>query len=622
MKLLKYSVLLVIIILTSIHFHSFAQTGPGGVGNATNNVLWLSSDYEVFNDAGTTEAENNDNVQRWNDRSGNNNHANQGTVGRRPNYITNVANGNPALRYSAGNSDVLEVLGVTTANVASIWTVASYSSLPSSNPGIFQGSPSGLVSSTGVNDKKIGVWVNNTNSRVWGRGIQSNNAARNISQTTALTVNTIHSISSVYRTNRIDQYVDNNAAGNNTAHNGTLGSWADISIGRQGNESWNGDIVEVIVFNTEVNNAQRIIIDNYLSAKYGFGLASNDIYIQDDPANGNYDFEVAGIGRIDASNINDNAQGTGLIRILNPTDLNNDEFLFWGHDNGIAQATEKTDVPAGVIARFDRVWRVNEVNVSGTAVDVGAIDMRFDLNNLGPITASDVRLLIDFNNDGVFANDVTIGGAVDLGGGIYEFPGVTGISNNLRFTIGTIDPNQTPLPIELVSFNAKLVNDEYVNLEWITASEINNDFFTIEKSKDGLNWEVIQTIKGAGNSSAQNNYATKDSNPIFGQSFYRLKQTDFDGAFTYSNVETINLEYNRLDFTISPNPTKDILRVTFNDESKFEDFSISNLEGKILRGNYKLTGQENNTLTIDVSNLPSGIYFLTIGSSSKKFVKQ
>lgn len=380
----------------------WAQSGPGGVGSSATNVLWLSADNQVFNNAGTTLASSTDNVQQWNDRSGNADHASQAVAANRPNYITNVLNGLPIIRFSAGNDHLMSTT-VSTANVASVWAVAAYASLPSSNPGVLIGAPAGTGTNVGAGSKSIGMWVSSAaGTRVWGRGIQSNATSRDISTVTTLNVSTYYIINTIYRAaTSINQFVNNAAAGNNNSHNGTLSSWTDVTIGRQGNESWNGDIAEVIFYNTEVNSAQRIIIDNYLSAKYGLSLSSNDVFDKDIAGNGNFDFEVAGIGRVDASNIHNDAQGTGIVRILNPGNLGNDEFLMWGHNNASTQASNFTDVPTGVQARMARVWRVSELSSASVSVDVGSVDIRFDLASLGSITASDLRLLVDTDNDGV-----------------------------------------------------------------------------------------------------------------------------------------------------------------------------------------------------------------------------
>lgn len=93
---------------------SLAQTGPGGVGNFTSNVLWLEASTSVYSNAGTTLAANNDNVQQWNDRSGNGRHATEATVGNRPNYTTNSLNGLPTLRFASATTDRLTSTTVTT----------------------------------------------------------------------------------------------------------------------------------------------------------------------------------------------------------------------------------------------------------------------------------------------------------------------------------------------------------------------------------------------------------------------------------------------------------------------------------------------------------------------------
>jgi hypothetical protein len=615
---------IIVICILFLSTYLSAQTGPAGVGNATNNVLWLSGNYDIYNDAGITLATNNDNVEIWNDRSGNNNHAIQTTNANKPNYFSNVVNGFPAVRYSAANADHLTVTSVATSNLASIWTIASYASLPSPNPGVMQASPSGLSNSSNVNDKVIGLWVANS-SNVWGRAIQSNNTTRNISQTTSLSANTFYNINTICRTNRVDQYVNNAAAGNNTSHNGTLSSWTDISIGRQGTESWNGDIAEVIIYNTEVNSAQRIIIDNYLSAKYDFGLATNNIYTQDNVANGNYDFEVAGIGRVDASNIHDDAQGSGMVRILNPTGLDNDEFLIWGHDNGLAEAQEFTDVPAGVDTRLVRTWRVSEVSSSGIGVNIGSIDMRWDLNDLGSITASDLRLLIDNNNNGTFTDDASISGAVDLGSGIYEFQnvpgGVGGIRNNRRFTIATINSIQTPLPIELLTFEARHSYNNSVQIQWETANETNNDYFTVERFTNKSNWRPIRVIKGAGNSNKHLTYHIIDTAPSNGIIYYRLKQTDFDGKFSYSKIVSIEIDETRNSIIIYPNPTEDLLTIR-GEELKLSEIRLYNIQGIEVTEKIEYINQSESIVIIKLSNLPTGTYFLSTQTSTTNLYKQ
>ncbi len=94
------------------------------------------------------------------------------------------------------------------------------------------------------------------------------------------------------------------------------------------------------------------------------------------------------------------------------------------------------------------------------------------------------------------------------------------------------------LPVKLIAFNAALVNKQ-VNCSWETASEINNDYFTIERSLDGNHFESIGTVKGQGFSNTNTRYSFTDNSPFTGISYYRLKQTDFDNQYTYSAVKRV-----------------------------------------------------------------------------------
>jgi hypothetical protein len=96
------------------------------------------------------------------------------------------------------------------------------------------------------------------------------------------------------------------------------------------------------------------------------------------------------------------------------------------------------------------------------------------------------------------------------------------------------------LPITLTEFKV-LNNNKSINIIWQTASEINNDYFSIERSSDGKNFNVLDIVKGNGNSNKINHYSTIDENPLPGLNYYRLKQTDYDGTFTFSEVKSVNV---------------------------------------------------------------------------------
>ena len=101
----------------------------------------------------------------------------------------------------------------------------------------------------------------------------------------------------------------------------------------------------------------------------------------------------------------------------------------------------------------------------------------------------------------------------------------------------------SPLPIELISFDAKPDGDKVLT-NWSTATETNNDFFTLERSPDGVDFEKIKTIPGAGNSDRVRNYSEIDETPLNGISYYRLKQTDYDGKLSYSQIVPVEFKSN------------------------------------------------------------------------------
>jgi len=163
-----------------------------------------------------------------------------------------------------------------------------------------------------------------------------------------------------------------------------------------------------------------------------------------------------------------------------------------------------------------------------------------------------------------------------------------------------------PLPIELLSFDA-VQNEENVSLFWSTASEINNSYFIVERSKDGVYWNDILEVEGAGNSSTIITYQDIDYEPLLGVSYYRLRQVDFDGNFSYSKIEAVNFE-EQYDNTIIayPNPAKDMITFTGN----IDQYAVFNIIGQNVQLKINSLGKENSLLILDISNLSSGVYVL------------
>ncbi len=188
------------------------------------------------------------------------------------------------------------------------------------------------------------------------------------------------------------------------------------------------------------------------------------------------------------------------------------------------------------------------------------------------------------------------------------------------FTLGSFTSNNS-LPITLVSFKAQ-VCDNVVCLSWQTASEINNNFFTVEKSPDGLIWDGFEVIRGAGTSQTILNYKTIDKYPSSGLSYYRLKQTDFNGEFEYSSIVSVYLEKpNDRRLTIYPNPASD--NITINGlPADVNHIKIYNLVGQEVTISVKITRSSESDLQLDISLLKLGMYHVRTNNNYSSFIKQ
>ena len=165
------------------------------------------------------------------------------------------------------------------------------------------------------------------------------------------------------------------------------------------------------------------------------------------------------------------------------------------------------------------------------------------------------------------------------------------------------------LPIELFSFEVEVIQDNLVALRWETVTEINNDFFTIERSPDNLHYTSIGTVEGKGNSLIRQSYSFEDRQPLEGVSYYRLKQTDTNGAFSYSDVRTV-LIVPESSVQIYPNPFQDQLFVSGQFEGTVEIFDLS---GKRV---FQLTSYSSpsSLLKLELADFPQGMYMLKLSN--------
>jgi endonuclease I len=190
-----------------------------------------------------------------------------------------------------------------------------------------------------------------------------------------------------------------------------------------------------------------------------------------------------------------------------------------------------------------------------------------------------------------------------MGGGIVSAKrtALTGFSD---YAVATSD--LWPLPIELLYFNAtKLFS--HVQLQWATASECNNHFFTVERSADLKAWAVVGNVDGAGNSSTTKTYSLMDTKEVVNTVYYRLKQTDFDGRFKYSEIVSVsNNQIGGNGIELYPNPNNGLLMVS--GVTSQAQVKIYDIVGQLVIDKQLLPGHN----TVDLSQQPNGVYFVTV----------
>lgn len=180
----------------------------------------------------------------------------------------------------------------------------------------------------------------------------------------------------------------------------------------------------------------------------------------------------------------------------------------------------------------------------------------------------------------------------------------------------------SPLPIELLNFNAELVENTVV-LDWATASETNNDYFIIERSADGKSFTPINQLKGAGNSIQKLAYTITDASPLTGVSYYRIKQVDFNGDYSFSNVKSIsylngNLPVNHAAFVVYPNPTENSAQLFFPNmkSEQVVNLMVYDISGKLVHAGTVTLHEQQQKIQLPENMLP-GAYFIVCNSGDQ-----
>lgn len=424
------------------------------------------------------------------------------------------------------------------------------------------------------------------------------------------------------------------------------GTRVDINQGNSGQTS-HAHIYELVIYNSALTLAQKKQIRSYLATKYGIKddsdnyVTSTSVVTYDVGTNTQYNNDIIGLGKEcyfhqKQSKTADDSTYVWISTLAatnasNVGTVTNDvSYLMVGHDGAKNKGTAATsaEIPAGaidgvtILSRIDREWKVTNTNFA----DEFTLKIETELNEAS-LTMDDIVLLVD--DDGDFSNGGT-NAYYNTDAGVHGADNFTISQGSFKLDkIGTgiIAPGATkfitiaskdaasPLPVELLSFTVSK-NGEYTNINWVTATEINNDYFSIEKSDDGVNWYSIGIMGGAGNSSKPIDYSFIDYDGCnVGICYYRLQQVDLDGTSDFSQIKSIdNIAQNVVvEVKAYPNPTKSILNVEFtNNKLETVDIKIYDAIGQEVYDAKLVSAEGKNNFKLTVDNLTNGIYYIKI----------
>lgn len=223
------------------------------------------------------------------------------------------------------------------------------------------------------------------------------------------------------------------------------------------------------------------------------------------------------------------------------------------------------------------------------------------------------------SNQGVWTNYVNTTTApvgtrwirIRLLGVVNTGPSVDSYFDNLSLT------TNIALPVVYTSFNA-MPENSIVKITWTTSSEVDNNYYTVQRSGNGTTWQDIQKINGAGYSNLPINYTAYDNNPLQGISYYRIKQTDIKGTSTYSEIKFVDFSAKFAGIKIFPNPAINNFSVE-GDNLNNAQVNIYNSTGQ-LQNLPAVTGD--NKITFSSTGVAKGIYFVRINNGSSTTIKK
>lgn len=461
-----------------ISFEGLTQTGPGGVGtnNGTSDlIIWYRSDNGIST-TGTL-------VNSWANSAGISAFDISETGSSRPTLVGNTINNYDEISFSGGTR-LRTGLTLTTSNFI-IDQASSFIVTKADNTS----QRTSAYSTDGLTGNRFQAHIPWANVVYFDIGNCCGSTSR-------LQVGSLSDLTSY----SIFTYDANPSSGKQLYRNGTLlqnragsSTYSSHSTHRFTIGAFNfaGDITELVIYRTTRNEAERVIVDNYLAAKFNQPLNSNDFYTQDDNGSGNFDHKVAGIGQASNGTNHTDSKGTGIVNIKSPTNLNDNEFLFWG-ENMIDSNYDFSKITIGKVKyRLNTSWRVSETG------DVGNVNFSVnssELNLIGVPLSVPLKLIRSTTSD---FNTVTAEYDLSLSDGVYS--SIVEFNNNDYFTLQVVPISDLSITSIVDKAIAKKGDIVYYTIK-IKNDGPNDSSGVIVKSKlpNGLQYDLANSIIPSG----------------------------------------------------------------------------------------------------------------------------
>ncbi|MCB0662280.1 MAG: T9SS type A sorting domain-containing protein [Saprospiraceae bacterium] len=248
------------------------------------------------------------------------------------------------------------------------------------------------------------------------------------------------------------------------------------------------------------------------------------------------------------------------------------------------------------------------INVSGNAsLTGGTLNITWGFT---PTNGQTFNIITAGSRSGIFSN-------TNLG----TVPGFTFLINYVPG--GVQIQAQSALPVELLDFSGKALSNGTMQLDWKTATELDNKGFNLQRLNASKSWEDLTFVEGAGTSLVAHAYRYIDPAPLKGYNYYRLQQIDFDGSDWTSDVIGIQSLIDAKPLSIYPNPSAGTFTLSLEDELAGEGIiTISNLAQQIVFEKRWIPGNNSENLDIDITPYPAGTYFLKFKNGSKIYTER